>query len=116
MRGGRSLPPTVALALAVALMHGCAAVRMPAVDEAVRGAAMVCALPIEQVEHGRQLMVTNCVACHQPVHPGSLSMEEWDELLPRMLRKAELTPAHGRDIRAYLVAVQQAKATSTPRS
>ncbi|HEX5051807.1 MAG TPA: hypothetical protein VFZ65_08555 [Planctomycetota bacterium] len=111
-RAARALRGAASLAVAAAVAASCATLPLPFVDEAMAAVASAQALSLEQLQRGRHLMVTNCAACHQPVHPDALAFEQWEQVLPRMLEKSDLTPAHGADIRAYIVAVRALGARS----
>ncbi|MEO6594838.1 MAG: hypothetical protein ABIP94_08810 [Planctomycetota bacterium] len=113
-RTGRTLPRIVMHAFAVAMLHGCATVPLPMVDAVVTAMAHARDVPIDQVAHGRCLMVTSCVACHQPIQPSSLTFVAWQRALPRMLEKSDLTSEDGRDIRAYVLVVQEVERQARP--
>ena len=96
-----------ALLVAVAAA-GCALRPLPPVDADVRTAARAVALPVEQVARGRALLVGACAACHAPIHPLDLELADWDDALPRMLRKADLGADAGAAVRAYVQVVHLA--------
>ena len=58
------------------------------------------------IERGRWLHVTTCARCHIPVEPRSISMEDWDDALPRMGRKAGLPQSDLDAISQYVLSVR----------
>ncbi len=64
---------------------------------------------LEAVRRGRGLYVTKCIECHGAVRPTELTVEEWDEVLPRMAKLAAITGPERADIRAYVRAALKAR-------
>jgi cytochrome c5 len=58
----------------------------------------------EQLAQGQTLYENNCAKCHDLKDPGSRNPEEWNNVLKRMIPKAQLAYEDGRLVRAYLVA------------
>lgn len=106
-----------AAALALLIASGCATQPPPLVDSAIIFAGELGGAEPDQLQRGYSFMVIECADCHRAVHPNAHAMSGWDEILPRMLRKATLDEPAGRDIRAYIWAVQNAQPNdSAPRS
>lgn len=95
-----------AISILGAAAAGCAPVVMPAVDEPVLASAESAGWTADQVARGRELMVGTCTACHQPVHPDELALDDWLEIIPRMVRKSNLPDEACADLRAYVEAVR----------
>ncbi|MCA8977783.1 MAG: hypothetical protein KDC98_23865 [Planctomycetes bacterium] len=93
----------LAAALSTMLVSACQATPLPRVDADWAMAAADLGVTLDELERGRALLATDCAACHIAVHPSELTLEDWDEVLPRMLQKAQLEARHGQAIRAYVV-------------
>ncbi len=87
-------------------MSGCASSALPEVDDRLVRLSSDSQVSQQQLRHGRQLMLGQCAYCHTPVYPTSISMERWNEALPRMIKRARLPKADEADIRAYVQAVR----------
>lgn len=57
----------------------------------------------EQLNTGKMLFENNCAKCHKLKDPASRNPEEWNNVLKRMIPKADLAYEDGRLVRAYLV-------------
>ncbi|GEM_PF-3933444 len=103
--------------MALLIASGCATQPPPPVDSAIIFAGELSGAAPDQLQRGYSFMVIECADCHRAVHPNARAMSKWDEILPRMLRKATLDELAERDIRAYIRAVQNAQPNdSAPRS
>ena len=101
----------------VALGAGCAAM----IPHATLSHAERSGVPLETLEQGRGLFVGHCGNCHLAPDPGSLSAEQWAQILPEMLDDAHLSPEQATEVLAYLRALsakaaQPMATTRAPRS
>lgn len=58
---------------------------------------------------GKTIMEQKCVGCHDLVPPEKHSLGAWDNILRKMIPKAELSAEHGDKVRAYIYSVVLAK-------
>ena len=92
----------VLLAIALVLLPvACAAV----IPHATRAHAELAGVPLDRLEHGRQLFVARCGNCHQAPAPSSHSAAEWSNIVPEMLEHANLEPAEGEEVLVFLKAL-----------
>jgi|ERR1043165_3525593 mono/diheme cytochrome c family protein len=89
-------------------LFGCASFSPPPVEGPVAMAAGKRGLSETRIAHGRELYVTACVECHRPVRPDSFSEENWDDILPKMVKRAKLDAAAHEDVRAYVFSARDA--------
>ena len=60
----------------------------------------------DRLHVGREIYVAKCVSCHTPIPISGYSSQEWrGKIIPRMSKKAELTPEETDDLTAYILAV-----------
>ncbi|MBS1772079.1 MAG: hypothetical protein JST82_04420 [Bacteroidetes bacterium] len=58
----------------------------------------------DDMAHGKELWQSNCNKCHK-LHDGpEFSVEKWENVLPRMIKRAKLSDDDGAKVRAYLIA------------
>jgi hypothetical protein len=98
----------VSLMMFAAVEVGCASFDPPPVEGLVASAAQKRGLEEARVEHGHELYITACVKCHRPVRPDSFSEANWDDILPKMVKRAKLDEQSHQDIRAYVFSVRDA--------
>jgi mono/diheme cytochrome c family protein len=66
---------------------------------------------------GRELFLANCHRCHSLKAPASRTPEKWEGILPRMTKRAHLTPEQAADVKAYILAANAAatQAAAAPK-
>lgn len=56
-----------------------------------------------QLEEGRTIYTNNCGKCHKLFQPAQKSLSKWENVLPRMIKKAKLSEEQGNLVRAYVM-------------
>jgi mono/diheme cytochrome c family protein len=60
------------------------------------------------LEAGRAVYVGQCAHCHNPMPIQEFATEDWTgEIIPRMAKKAKLTPDETKSLTAYVVAAKR---------
>ncbi len=80
----------------------CANYVLPTASELKKYDMLAENMDITALERGRPVMVQNCVECHRLIYPEELPTAAWDEVLPSMIRKADLQAQDMKDIQAYV--------------
>lgn len=57
----------------------------------------------QQIEEGQSLFNSNCAKCHKMKMPETRTVEQWEQILPRMSKKAGLSEAQHQLVRAYVL-------------
>lgn len=57
-----------------------------------------------QMAEGKTLWEGNCNKCHKLFDPSSRTVDKWEDVLPRMSKRAKLTDEQAGMVRAYLLA------------
>lgn len=57
-----------------------------------------------QMEEGKTVWQGSCGKCHKLPLPESYTVNKFDKVLPRMIKKAKLSDEQGAKVRAYLIA------------
>lgn len=101
--------PALVWVCALALAAGC--VMVPSapprpVDDLLLAAALKRGSDEATIRRGHDLFVTKCGRCHSPVDPAGYDEIDWDDIMPRMARKAGVDKAGAADIRAYMLAAR----------
>lgn len=98
------------------LLSGCAAVKLatPTQMDADRAASKYPGTSVEDLARGKSLYETNCGRCHGIKDPASESEEEWNKIVPIMVKKVNkngtIIDAKGQeDILRYVVTMGSAK-------
>lgn len=58
----------------------------------------------EQMREGMTTWQASCQKCHKLYEPTSHSVKQWEKILPRMSKKANLTDDQAAKVRAYILA------------
>lgn len=92
--------------LGVVVLAGCATETElpPAPSVAMADASGV---PVEKLQRGRAVYVTDCTRCHEAKMPKSVSEEDWHIVLPGMAWNASISDADEEAVEAYILAVRQ---------
>jgi cytochrome c5 len=53
---------------------------------------------------GKAVYTGYCEKCHQLYQPSEFTVKEWDRILPKMCKKAELNPQDAGLVRAWVIA------------
>jgi cytochrome c5 len=56
-----------------------------------------------QMEEGKVIWQTNCNRCHKLYTPGSYTIAEWENILPRMYPRTKLDKEQSGKVRAYIL-------------
>jgi mono/diheme cytochrome c family protein len=112
--GGRKIVPLVLLAAGVA--SGCQSFpylvglkRVP-VEQAAPPVSRLNSLGARtsELEAGRAIYTGQCAHCHNPMPIQEFATDDWTgEIIPRMAKKAKLTPDEMKLLVAYVVAAKQ---------
>lgn len=102
-----------AAAMVAATLGGCAGAegRVPAVSDSMVSSAGGASRG--ELESGRNILLTKCNRCHSVYEPASQTRAEWDFILPKMCRKANLASAEKSQLESYISAAL-AGSTGTP--
>jgi mono/diheme cytochrome c family protein len=66
-----------------------------------------------QLESGREIYIGQCARCHKPMPIQEFAMDDWTaEIIPRMAKKAKITPDETESLTAYVVAVKRLQSTT----
>jgi hypothetical protein len=66
---------------------------------------------IVQLEEGRRIYIHNCTKCHNALRITRYTQQEWDGILPDMIRKSKLSSTQALHVRTYIHAVLQTSST-----
>ena len=66
-------------------------------------AAMKAKYTPEQIAGGKAISANRCGECHEEHQAGELTVKEWDDILPKMSRKAKLSSADAAALYAWMV-------------
>ena len=79
-------------------------------SDADRGAAKFTGTTFESLTHGKEVFEANCDMCHRLKKPGSKTEEEWNKIVPKMVKKVngkvgseQINPQKQELLRRYLV-------------
>jgi mono/diheme cytochrome c family protein len=56
-----------------------------------------------QIQEGKLIWEAACIKCHSLIAPEGHSVEAWENILPRMLRRSRLTDEQSGKVRAYVL-------------
>jgi cytochrome c5 len=56
-----------------------------------------------QMEEGKSLWQASCNKCHKLYDPASRTVGKWENVLPRMVKRAKLNDEQAGMVRAYLI-------------
>lgn len=57
----------------------------------------------EQMREGMNVWQASCQKCHKLYEPASHTVKQWERILPRMSKKANLTDEQAGKVRAYIL-------------
>ncbi len=57
----------------------------------------------QQLEEGHTLWQNNCNKCHKLYEPSEYTVSRWENILPRMLKRAKLDDEQSGKVRAYVL-------------
>jgi len=60
--------------------------------------------PVETLEHGRAVYMSECARCHVPLMPDRLGGEDWHVVVPGMAWNAGISEADEEAVLAYVMA------------
>jgi hypothetical protein len=66
---------------------------------------------IALLEEGRKIYVNSCTKCHNALRISRYSQQEWNGILPDMIRKSKLTRVQATQVEAYIKAVLLSSST-----
>lgn len=98
---------TVATGLSVLLLTQCAEKTTPVAKTTTTPTEEVAAVKAkytpQQIAGGKAISANSCGECHEEHQPGELTVKEWDDILPKMSRKAKLSSADAATLYAWMV-------------
>ena len=74
----------------------------PPVNPRFRTVAAEQGLNAGDLERGRHLYLTDCARCHNIEPVDRYTLEQWEELMPRMAKLTRLSEADARAVRTYV--------------
>ena len=112
-RNGHILSVSLGIGVGAAIV-GCASLDelAPPVHDSMVHMAALDGTSRAGIEHGRSTYITQCTRCHSPEPVTRYDADAWDEILPRMSTKANLTHQQGIDLRSYLEAVLRSQSAA----
>ena len=103
----KKLSIVLAMGLATLLLTQCAKKTTPTAKVKTTPAEEVAAVKAKytpaQIMSGGGISANNCGKCHEEHRAGELTVKEWDDILPKMSRKANLSSADAALLYAYMV-------------
>ena len=69
-------------------------------------------LNVESLSLGRNVYINKCTKCHNALRITRYSQERWDEILPEMIEKTNLSVNEANSVTSYIQAVLSASTTS----
>lgn len=93
-----------AAAVAALVVFGCVTIdeMAPPITPSMQTIAEREGYSVRQLEHGRQLYLTDCVKCHSPEPVTRYTLAEWHEIMPRMARDSNFSPEQEAAVTAYV--------------
>jgi len=90
--------------LCAAIIAGCASTKKVTEEETVTEKEMTSVenSTVDAFVEGQMLFVQNCGSCHVLHLPTTFSKENWEKILPVMIRKAKLGEPEGDVIHQYI--------------
>ena len=103
----RKVSILVVSGLATLLLTQCAEKTTPAAKSTSTPTEEVAAVKAkytpEKIAGGKTISANRCGECHEEHQPGELTVQEWDDILPKMCRKAKLSSADAATLYAWMV-------------
>lgn len=62
--------------------------------------------PLATLQHGHVTYMLKCGECHNYMLPQQVDVDEWQEVMPKMIRHAGLAPEDEKAVLAYVLAVK----------
>lgn len=87
------------------VLPGCAAIEdlAPPVSAATLRLAASRGVAPESPVRGRELYITSCARCHRPEPVARYGIEQWRQILPRMLAESKLGEEEAEAVEAYVI-------------
>ena len=94
-----------------ALLVACARTQLPSATpvDAQRASVKWPGTTVSQLNEGRQLYLSKCSSCHQPVQPGSIAPSDWPQHVDEMKTRSKLDKHEAVLIERYLVTMSEHK-------
>ena len=103
MRFNKSLA-FVAFVSGAAMLHACSPkVSKPVADSTTPSKPAV-HYTEAQLAQGKTIYTSSCGRCHKLFEPAQKSLSKWENVLPRMIKRAKLNEEQGELVRAYVMA------------
>lgn len=58
-----------------------------------------------ELEEGKLIMESSCKRCHKLYEPESHTPKQWDKILPRMNKRAKLSPDQAAKVRGHIMSL-----------
>jgi hypothetical protein len=99
----RRIPLATAL---LVVLSACSGPWLPVAtpDDAVRAQARWPTTTVEELNHGRSLVISRCGNCHQPPSPSDRRADQWPQDVADMSERSGLAPGESELLTRYLVA------------
>jgi cytochrome c5 len=68
-----------------------------------------------QMQEGKVIWEAACIKCHSLIAPEGHSVEKWEDILPRMVKRAGLTDEQSGKVRAYVITHAKRMNRSDPK-
>lgn len=65
--------------------------------------------PLETLQRGHEVYMLKCGECHEYMLPEKVDIEDWEDVMPKMIGHAGLEKADEKAVLAYVVAVKAEK-------
>lgn len=63
-------------------------------------------VPVERLQHGRAVFMSDCTRCHEAKVPRDLTREDWHVVVPGMAWNAGISEQDEDDVLAYILAAR----------
>ena len=94
----------ILVATSLSLLTSCTSIEVlaPPVDNLFISEANVSASEAAQLRKGRDIYLKFCTRCHDARQVDTITAENWEKHIPKMLKKAKLYPEEIVPLKAYL--------------
>ena len=74
--------------------------------------AQVSGVPLDDLQFGRAVFVSNCTRCHEPMMPRDVSTEDWHVVVPGMAWNAGISSEEEDAVLRYILAAKRLNAAT----
>lgn len=89
---------------AVAVLASCSSSKKTA-STSKKATGSTVSLSDADLQDGKHIWETNCERCHKLYAPESHSRQQWEMILPRMVKRSKLNDADGEKVKGYIMSL-----------